>query len=305
MDPLTAILILALGFGGGAMATHWKPFAWLAPKPPTAQLAKAEADRDAAKVALADAQAKADAAARDIASKTDEQLQGVQQMAQGAYLAHARVPVAHQVAEERLANSFVTRVQVRLAAIRGNLSPEAEAEIEAIVLGALSAKQAEVDAANAALAVKDADFRRVTVEKAAVVEAKATADATVAAQRVDLQAKDAKVDTLTAKVSEWAAKKVESDAKAGSLLGSLATAWHWVLGLGIFGAIIAAVALYLKVGLGSVGKALHPLQSILSPADYQAMIFSLDSETDKLHQWLIRGGRQTAATVQAETKQTA
>lgn len=300
MDPLTIILILSLGFGGGVAAGRWHPLAWLAPKAPVVALAAAQADRDALKKQLADSEARAKADAVALAAKTDAQLAGVQQMAAGAHLAHARVPLAHQVAEERLADSFVTRVQIRLVSIRGAMSAEDEAEIEQIVAGALSAKQAEVDAANAKLAVKDADFTRVTQEKAAVLADKAKVDATVAVQEATLKAKDAAVDTLTGQISDWAVKKEAADAKAGSLFGALTSAKHWLEALGVIAALIAAVALYLRMGLGSVGKALHPLQKVLSPADYQAVVTGLDGETDKLHQWLIRGGRKAAAAIEAK-----
>ena len=300
MDPFTLVLILALGFGGGVAAGHWHPLAFLAPKAPTGELDKARAERDALKKQLDDSNAKSKADAIAIAAKTDTQLAGVQQMAAGAHLAHARVPLAHQVAEERLADSFVTRVQIRLVSIRGAMSAEDEAEIEQIVAGALSAKQAEVDAANAKLAVKDEDFQRVTQEKAAVLADKAKVDATVAVQEATLKAKDTKVDDLTGQVSDWAVKKEAADAKAGSLFGALTSAKHWLEGLGLVAALIAAVALYLRMGLGSVGKALHPLQKVLSPADYQAVVTGLDGETDKLHQWLIRGGRKAAAAIEAK-----
>ena len=115
-----------------------------------------------------------------------------------------------------------------------------------------------------------------------------------------LKAKDAAVDTLTGQVSDWAVKKEAADAKAGSLFGALTSAKHWLEALGVIAALIAAVALYLRMGLGSVGKALHPLQKVLSPADYQAVVTGLDGETDKLHQWLIRSGRKAAAAVEAK-----
>jgi hypothetical protein len=302
MNP--ALLYFIFGMGTGIFAGHWKPLAFLAPKPPTAELHQAQADRDALKTQLDATQARSESDAKAIADKTDQQAAGALQMVQGSILSHARVPLLHQVAEERLANSFVVRAGIRLVAMRGRgLSDADETEIESIVSGALSAKQVEVDAANARLADKDADFQKVTAEKAAITADKAKTDQVVEQQKTQLAAKDAKVNDLTNTVAAKADALDSEKRNSGSLLGSLGSAWHWIEGLGVVAVIIAGLLLYLRMGLGSVGKGLHGLQSVLSPEDYQKVVSHLDGETDKLHQWLIRGGREAAAKIASLTTQ--
>ena len=144
---------------------------------------------------------------------------------------------------------------------------------------------------------------KVTAEKAAITADKAKTDQVVEQQKTQLAAKDAKVNDLTNTVAAKADALDSEKRNSGSLLGSLGSAWHWIEGLGVVAVIIAGLLLYLRMGLGSVGKGLHGLQSVLSPEDYQKVVSHLDGETDKLHQWLIRGGREAAAKIASLTTQ--
>ena len=289
MNP--ALIYLLLGLGAGIFAGHWKPLAFLAPKPPTAQLTALQADLD---------KAKADAAAREKAltdahqaehAKLMAQLTAAQQFTEGAGNALARVPSDKVTPEVRVGTSLLLRGNLRLQTAIGRLPPDLQEEIATIVAQMLSASDAEVAKANAALAEKDAQFQQVTAEREAI---KAQIPVLTAQAQKAEAAKTQLETAVTAKTEEVKKAADALDAKAreaGSLSGALTSAWHWIEGLAVVGIVIAALLLYLRMGLGSVGKGLSGLQKVLSPEDYQKVITHLDTETDKLHQWLIRTGR--------------
>lgn len=293
MSP-TLLYVLG-GLMLGIVAGNWKPLAFLQRRPEVAQLSQAQADL---------AKAKADAEAKEAAlvaaqtaerSKLEAQVRSAQQDNVGAVEAWKRIPAASRGAEVNLVGQMQQRVSLKLAAAIGHLPPEDQQAMVELIAGALSDKQAEVDAANAKLAARDAAFASLTVERDQIkAEIPVLTDQAVKAKET-AQVAEAKVETKTEEVKQWAAKKDAADRAAGSLTGALGTAKHWVEGLAVAGGLLLVLALYLRMGLGSVGRALQPLQQILPPDQYAKVVTSLDSETDKLHQWLIRTGRQAAA----------
>lgn len=55
-------------------------------------------------------------------------------------------------------------------------------------------------------------------------------------------------------------------------------------------ALLCGLALYLRIGLGSIGAALPRLPSLIGAANAAKVIGALDGETDKLHQWIVSAG---------------
>ena len=241
------LLVFVLGLGGGIFAGHWKPLAFLAPKPPTAQLTALQNDLD---------KAKADAAAREntlLAAKAKEQadlltqLKAAQQMQEGASLALARVPVVHVTPELSLGQSLLLRSNIRLAAAIGRLPADMQAEILAIVDQALSTVQAERDTAQAALAIKDAEFKQVTADREQI-KAQLPVLAARAAAAEEAKAKlETAVTQKTNEVKTWADAKAKAEAAAGSLMGSLDHLWHVILWVG-------GIYLFLALGLPGIVK---------------------------------------------------
>ena len=239
MNP--AILYLLAGLAAGIFAGHWKPLAFLAPKPPTAQLTAAQADL---------AKAKADAAAKEqalVAAKTDErakleaQIRAAQQDNVGAVEAWKRVPPVHQTAEVKLAGQMTQRVSLKLTAAIGQLPADQQAAMVELIAQALSDKQAEVDEAYAKLAQRDAEFATVTADRDAVkAQIPVLTQKAATAQETALTA-ESKVAAKTEEVKQWADKKDASDRQAGGLAASLATVWHWALGIAGVWAFLAFV----------------------------------------------------------------
>jgi hypothetical protein len=98
-----------------------------------------------------------------------QQSQYSQQMVHGIPIALARAP---QTPEVVFATGLAKRASTGLAAAIGELPPDKQSEIAFLVEQALSAKQAEVDAANwRRLPLKDKELAVTTAEKK-VIEAK-------------------------------------------------------------------------------------------------------------------------------------
>jgi hypothetical protein len=66
--------------------------------------------------------------------------------------------------------------------------------------------------------------------------------------------------------------------------------------------ILAAIALYLRIGLGSVGAALHVLPALIGVDNAAKVVSNLDGATDWLHQGLIAAGKAKAAELEAKAK---
>lgn len=214
--PVVVIVALAVG-AIALLLPSWHLPAFLQKTPPTAQLQKSETDLLAARAAQAAAEAQlAQARAAEVA-RTTEQIRYAQSNAAGATTALAHVPPAHLTPEVKLAADLIGRTNTGLAAAIGALPPDQREEMERLVTGALSAKQAEVDAARAALAEKDAQLQTTISEKSVLAAEIPQLQAAVQTKTAEVQVKAAEVQTRTQEVSAWAEKKAAADAKAGSL----------------------------------------------------------------------------------------
>jgi hypothetical protein len=211
---IAVVLAIAAVVGIVALIPSWHLPAFLQKKPPVAALSQAEVDLAKSKADLAAAQAKLDAAQAAKEKATHDQAQYAQQMVAGVPVALARAPQSPEVV---LAAQLANRAQIGLAAAIGDLPQDKQAEITLIVGQALSAKQAEVDAAKAALAVRDSELAGETASKRALEAQIPPLQATVAAKSAEVQVKDAAVQEKTAEVSKWADLKSQADQKAGSL----------------------------------------------------------------------------------------
>ena len=154
---------------GAAAATqlvpNWRISALFAKGPQTAQLRAAEEAAAKARGDAALAEAHYNAAIADFEAKKGDQLRYSQQMLAGVKPALLRAPPSPEVT---LASSLADRASKGLSSAIGDLPADRQAEIMAIVEGALSAKQAEVEAANAKLAAKDAELKQTTAAKVAI-----------------------------------------------------------------------------------------------------------------------------------------
>ena len=100
----------------------------------------------------------------------------------------------------------------------------------AIVDGALSAKQAEVDAAKASLAQRDASLALLQTQKLAVEAQIPPLQAQAKAADTKAQAAQTVVTAKTAEVVAYANKAAEKESEAGSL-GALLTKAAWIVGI--------------------------------------------------------------------------
>lgn len=211
--PVIVLYVLG-GLALTQLVPNWRLPALFARKPPMVELAKAEAALATARADATAAEAKLKAALLAEQAKTADQLRYSQQMTSGARLAVAKAPVS---AEVTLAAGLLDRAVKGLSAAIGDLPADRQAEIAQIVNDALSAKQAEVDAARAQLAIRDRDLATATSAKTALeaqipvfqAEAKTASDKAEAAQGV--------VATKTAEVVAYATKAAEKEQEAGSV----------------------------------------------------------------------------------------
>lgn len=229
------ILLYALGaLALTQLVPNWRLPALFAPKPPMVELAKAQADLAAAKAAADAAEAKLVAAHAAEQAKTTDQLRYSQQMASGARLAVAKAPVS---AEVTLAGGLLDRAVKGLESAIGALPADRQAEIIQIVNDALSAKQAEVDAAKAQLAVRDRDLAVATAEKAAVQAQIPVLAAQVAKADAAKATAEGVVTAKTQEVVNFATKLADKEKEAGSfsaLVGKLETVLIVLLALAAF-----------------------------------------------------------------------
>ncbi len=229
-----AVPVIVLYVVGGLVLTqlvpNWRIGNLFAKGPQTKQLAAAQADLDKAKASAAEAKLAYESALTTERAKTTDQLRFSQQFAYGIPGLLEKIP---QTAEVKLAQSFAARVNRGLSLAIGDLPPEKQAEVLQIIQEALSAKQAEVDAANAKLAVLDAQLATTTREKQAVEAQIPVLLEKNAAAEIKVVAKSAEVATATAKVVQYADKAAEKEKEAGSL-GALVTKLLWVLAIAAF-----------------------------------------------------------------------
>ncbi len=147
-------------------------------------------------------------------------------MVAGIPLALARAPQSPEVV---FATGLAKRAQRGLAEAIGEIDPSKQAEMVFLVEQALSAKQAEVDAANAALALKDKELAVTTAAKKAIEDKlPALEDKAHAAENKAIAAEGIVV-VKTNEVAVYADKMAEKEAEAGSL-GTLLHKLFWVVG---------------------------------------------------------------------------
>lgn len=222
---LVAVAAAALVGGGFTLP------AFLQKKPPVAKLEQTQADLAAAKAAQQAAEVARDKAQADLAKvreddqrKKGEQLGFAYQMAVGASEAIGRIPGEHKTSASQLAGDLIARSTVGLAAALGELPADKRLEIVRIVDQALSSKQAEIDAARAALARKDAElsFTIQERERLAAEVPRLAAEVThreleVRKKLAEVAEKDVAVTRLAEEVKRYATEAAAERARAGSI----------------------------------------------------------------------------------------
>ncbi len=225
-----APIILLYILGAAALTQlvpNWRVTHLFEKGPQTKQLKEAQ---DAAAKAKADAEAaesRYQTALADQKAKTVAATQYSQQMIAGVPVALGR---AQQSPEVIFAASLAKRAASGLSVAIGDLPADKQAEIAFIVEQALSAKQAEVDAARAALAIKDKELSD-TKEAKQVIEAKLPVlEQQAKSAEAKAVAADAQVMVKTSAVAAYAEKAAAKEEEAGSL-GTLVTKLLWVIGI--------------------------------------------------------------------------
>lgn len=240
VDPVSLVLIVVLGLGAAKLA-GWKPLAIFAKKPPTEQVTKLQADLEKAKAELAAADAAkraADAAERD---RQEEQVRWSQQMTAGAADALTRQPAEHRTPETQLAADLLARANFGLAAALGSLPRDKQAEIITIVDRALSAVQADRDAALAALQAKDRELHAVTLEREQIKAQIPVLAARLETKDATVREVEARLNLKTSEVLTYAAKASEKERDAGSLSSALNRLLKIVIGASCVWAFLAYV----------------------------------------------------------------
>lgn len=234
MNQKGAIPVLVLWALGLLAATqlvpNWRVSALFAKPPPTKQLNQAEA-------ALAKAQAQAKQAEDKLASinaqveaEKAQKLSYAQEMTAGAVSALDKAPVSPEVT---LARSLSQRAALGLESVIGGLPADKQKEIEDIVTGALSQKQAEVDAAKAALAEKDKELQ-LAIATQTTLQAEIPQLTTQAkTAEAKAEAAQAVVTAKTNEVAAYADKAAAKEKEAGSL-GAVLTKAAWLGGVFLF-----------------------------------------------------------------------
>ncbi len=232
--PIIVIYVLG-ALGATQLVPNWRVSHLFSKGAPTKELRAAQEAAAKAQAEAAEAKANYEKALSDQRTKTVQQSQYSQQMIHGIPIALSRAP---QTPEVILASGLAKRASTGLAAAIGELPTERQAEIAFLVEQALSAKQAEVDAANAALAIKDKELAVTTAEKK-VVEAKLPVlEEKAAAAEIKAVAAQGVVAVKTNEVAVYADKMAEKEKEAGSL-GALVHKLLWVIG--IFSALYVLV----------------------------------------------------------------
>jgi Skp family chaperone for outer membrane proteins len=250
VDPVTLALIAALAVGTATLA-GWKPLEIFRKKPPTAQVTQLQADLARAQAALEAAeQARAAAAAAERA-KQEEQVRRAQQFVAGAGEALDRVPAAHRTPEVVVAADLTGRAELALGLAIGGLPAAQQQEILRIVDQLLSGRQADLEAARAALAQIEGDVRTLAREREQLQREVQVRTGEVR----ELQATVGSVQAeLTAKTNEVVTYAARADAKAREA-GSLGATVRRLLRVG---AILLGVWLFLGWGAAPMLKLLRP-----------------------------------------------
>lgn len=223
--PIIVIYILG-ALGLTQLVPNWRVSNLFSKGPATKELRAAQEAAAKAKADAAAAEAKYETALADQRTKTMQQSQYSQQMIHGIPIALARAP---QTPEVVFAAGLARRASTGLAAAIGELPPDKQSEIAFLVEQALSAKQAEVDAANAALAAKDKELAVTTAEKKQIEAKLPVLERQMNAAEAKAVAAEGVVVVKTNEVAVYADKAAEREKEAGSL-GTLVHKLFWVLG---------------------------------------------------------------------------
>lgn len=290
MNPLLVVGVFS--FLAGIFTGTYRPFAGLKDGPHVAEvhqlqgeLTKAQQD---AKQALLD-EKNARSAER---SALIAQVRSTQEDALMAKVAVAAIPDKDKTQAIRIAEAMVMRVNFKLSVAIGDLPSADHDALVKLVAEALAGQQAKFDEANAA---RDTEFKQLTAAREADRKIIIDTAARALAAETKAETTQGKLTEATNQVTTWAQTAHENELKAGSFFGAFSTMRHWAYGIGIVAVLIAGLALYLRMGLGSVGRGLHGLQKVLPADQYEKLVSKLDGETDGLHQWLISLGRKKAA----------
>ncbi|HWA07925.1 MAG TPA: hypothetical protein VG838_00510 [Opitutaceae bacterium] len=219
------VLYAVAALAATQLVPNWRLSNLFQKGPPTKELVAAQADLERAKAEAATAQAALAAATAERDSRMKQQVASGQQMVAGVQAALSRAP---QGPEVKLAAGLAGRASLALSSAIGDLPADKQAEIQVIVEQALSSKQAEIDAANAALIKKDVELAQTTAARAA-------AEAKIPALEADRDAATARAAIAQASVTEKTGQIVKyaeaaaRDKSENGSLGALVRKLGWVI----------------------------------------------------------------------------
>lgn len=227
------LVIAGVALAVGVVAGGWKPLELFRKKPPTAELTRLQSDLAIAQAELARANAERAAAEQAERAKQQDQVRYAQQMTAGAAESLSRQPTEHRTQQTQLASDLLKRSELALGLAIGTLPPDKQAEILRIVDGALSSVQAERDAARRALEAKDAELRKVTLERDTVKAELPKIAAKVGEAEQRAEQVQAQVMAKTELVKAAAEKLDAERRKAGSFAAQIDKLWRiafWIAG---------------------------------------------------------------------------
>jgi hypothetical protein len=225
---VATIVLVVLGLlGATQLVPNWRVTNLFSKGPATKELRAAQEAAAKANAEAVAAKANYEAALLKQQQKTAEQAQYSQQMVHGIPIALARAP---QTPEVVFASGLARRASKGLSEAIGELPASQQSEIAFLVDQALSAKQAEVDAANAALALKDKELAVTTAEKKQIEAKLPELEKKVVATEAKVVATEGVVVAKTNEVAVYADKAAEKEKEAGSL-GTLVHKLFWVIGV--------------------------------------------------------------------------
>lgn len=312
MNPIIGASLLS--FLVGIFTGTWKPFAGLHEGPQTAQVRQLQGELSQAQLAAQKAsadsrQAIADEKAARIAERGTliEQVRSSQGDVVMAGAALKLMPLAAKTDEVRIAEAMIARTDFKLMVTIGDLPAEYRASLVKSVADALAGQRATFDELNLK---RDADFKALAAERekdrqlidqttARAVEAEKKA---VTAQTTAAQVQD-KLTVATDQVTTWADKTRAAELKAGSFFSAFASMRHWAYGIGAVAAFLFLLSCYFRHGQRSVGTALQEVKPLIGEDNYQKLVTTLDGRLDTFHQWIISGGRKSAAAKAAVNQQ--
>lgn len=253
-EVLTIVLVVAGLLGATQLVPNWRVGNLFAKGPATKELRAAQDAAAKAQADAATAKANYETALLEQRTKTVQQSQYSQQMIHGIPIALARAP---QTPEVIFASGLAKRASTGLAAAIGELPADKQSEIAFLVEQALSAKQAEVDAANAALALKDKELAVTTAEKKQIEAKLPVLEKQAQTAEAKAVAAESIVVVRTNEVATYAEKAAEKEKEAGSL-GTLVYKLFWVIGA------LAATYIFVHFILPSLAQEFPAAQKLVS-----------------------------------------